>query len=232
VPIRRSYADHGDACAAAHAIDLVADRWSVIVIRELMLGPKRFTDLLAGAVGATPTGLTTRLRELESAGIVEQVELPPPARVPVYRLTPWGLEFEPILQSLGRWAQRSPTRPDGGSLTPDAAILAMRTMAGNSAPRARLAFDLGLHDQRSLRPAQSWYHISWGPDLLDAKKHTLPAQAPDALACDAGTWTELLFDDSEIDAVLAGDEIAVRGNGRRLAKRFASHFRKGMYRAG
>ena len=111
MPIRRSYADHGDACAAAHALDVVGDRWSVIVIRELMLGPKRFSELLACAHGATATTLTMRLRELEQAGVVNHVALPPPALVTVYGLTEWGLDFEPILQALGRWAQRSPALP-------------------------------------------------------------------------------------------------------------------------
>ena len=123
MPSRRRYADHGDACAAAHALDVVGDRWSVIVIRELMLGPKRFSELLACAHGATPTVLTMRLRELEQAGLVNQVALPPPALVTVYGLTEWGLEFEPILQALGRWAQRSPALPSDGGLTPDAAML-------------------------------------------------------------------------------------------------------------
>ena len=90
MPTRRSYSDHGDACAAAHGFDLVGDRWAVIVIRELMLGPKRFSDLLSDAHGATPSVLASRLRELEQAGIVMQSELPPPARVSVYELTEWG----------------------------------------------------------------------------------------------------------------------------------------------
>jgi DNA-binding HxlR family transcriptional regulator len=227
VPIRRSYSDHGDACAAAHAFDVVGDRWAVIVIRELMLGPKRFNDLLAGAVGATPTVLTMRLRELESAGVVEQIELPPPARVPVYRLTAWGLEFEPILQALGKWAQRSPSLPNDGDLTPDAAILAMRTMADGPPPRTRLAFDLGLHDHRAVKPTQLWYRISWGPGPFVATKYTVPAQAPDAIACASAAWARLLFFEDRHSS-LASAALTVRGDGRRIAKRFLSHFHQGL----
>lgn len=225
MPIRRSYAEHGDACAAAHALDIVGDRWAVIVIRELMLGPKRFTELLTGAHGATPTAVTMRLRELEHAGIVDRVELPPPARVDVYQLTEWGREFEPILQALGRWAQRSPSRPLDGTLTPDAAILALRTMADGPAPSPPVAFDLGLHDDRAPKRIQSWYHISWGPDALIADKRTHQAESADAIACDSAVWTELMFGTEDSDALLGSEAVSARGDGRLLATRFLARFR-------
>jgi DNA-binding HxlR family transcriptional regulator len=226
VPIRRSYADHGDACAAAHALDVVGDRWSVIAIRELMLGPKRFSELLAGAHGATPTMLTTRLRELEEAGVVDQVELPPPARVTVYRLTEWGLDFEPILQALGRWAQRSPARPRVGGLTPDAAMLALRTMADGPAPSTRLAFDVGLHDDRAPKPVDTWYHVSWGPDGLIADKRTGQVESGNAIECDSTVWTELMFGESDIPELLESDAVLARGDGGRIARRFLANFRR------
>jgi DNA-binding HxlR family transcriptional regulator len=225
MPIRRSYADHGDACAAAHALDVVGDRWSVIVIRELMLGPKRFGDLLAGARGATPTTLTTRLRELERAGIVEQTELPPPARVPVYRLTSWGRAFEPILQALGRWAQDSPFLPEGGGLTPDAAILALRTMADGPAPRSALAFDLVLHDERATQQAESRYRIAWGPRSLTADKIAHEVESADAIACDSTLWTDLMFADGDVRTILASDAVTAQGKGGQIAERFLAHFR-------
>jgi DNA-binding HxlR family transcriptional regulator len=231
MPIRRSYADRGDGCAAAHAFDVVGDRWAVIVIRELTLGPKRFSDLLADSHGATPTVLTSRLRELQQAGVIEQVELPPPARIPAYRLTPWGREFEPILEALGRWAQRSPSRPRAGALTPDASILAMSTMTGGPMPRRRLVFDLGLHDDRHLDPAQTWYHISCGPDVLVADKHSQQSVAPDAIACSSTVWTRLLFDDQDHESILALEDVSSRGAGLRVVKKFLSHFRRTMYQA-
>jgi len=226
VPIRRTYADHGDACAAAHAFDIVGDRWAVIVIRELMLGPKRFNDLLSGALGATPTVLTTRLRELEEVGVVEQVELPPPSRITVYQLTDWGQEFEPVLQMMGRWSQHSPSRRQGGGLTADAAILAMRTMAGKASPRNPLALDLGLHDDRAPKPAKSWYRVSWGPDPLVADKRTDDPDSPDAIACDSTVWTGLMFGTEDIDATLGSAVVAVWGDGHRVAKRLLTHFRR------
>jgi DNA-binding HxlR family transcriptional regulator len=231
VPIRRSYADHGDACAAAHALDVVGDRWSVIVIRELMLGPKRFGELLADARGVTPTVLTGRLRELELAGIVEQITLPPPARVPAYRLTSWGLDFGPILQALGRWAQVSPARSPEGGLTPDAAILAMLTMAENVTPRTPLTFDIGLHDSRQPKVTMTWYRVQWGPGPLRADKHTNHLDPTDTIACDSGLWTELLFGEQAISPILASGEIVTRGSGRHAARAFITHFRRHTFRA-
>jgi len=231
MPIRRSYADHGDACAAAHALDVVGDRWSVIVIRELMLGPKRFGELLACAHGATPTVLTMRLRELEQAGVVDQVELPPPARVTAYRLTDWGLGFEPILQALGRWAQRSPALPPDGTLTPDAAMLALRTMADGPAPSTRLAFDIGLHDDRAPKQIDTWYHVSWGPDGLIADKLADQVESDDAIACASSVWTDLMFGDTDIAAVLESDAVDARGEGRLVASRFLALFHRSEHQS-
>jgi DNA-binding HxlR family transcriptional regulator len=105
LPVRRRYED---ACGAAHGLDLVGERWALLVMRELMFGPRRFSDLRAALPGISANVLTQRLQGLEAAGIVERHRLPPPASVQVYGLTPWGLEAEPIFQALGRWAARSP----------------------------------------------------------------------------------------------------------------------------
>src|SRR3712207_6280268 len=102
---RRSY---DDACGAAHALDLVGERWALLVMRELMLGPKRFSDLRADLPGISANVLTQRLEGLEASGVLVRRRLPPPASVQVYELTPWGYESEPIFQALGRWAARSP----------------------------------------------------------------------------------------------------------------------------
>src|SRR4051795_6863651 len=98
---RRSYED---ACAAAHALDLVGERWALLVMRELMLGPKRFSDLRANLPGISANVLTQRLEGLESAGVLVRRRLPPPAGSQVYELTDWGYESAPIFQALGRWA--------------------------------------------------------------------------------------------------------------------------------
>ena len=122
---RRTY---DDGCAAAHALDLVGERWALLVVRELLLGPKRFTDLKAGLPGASPNVLAQRLRELEGVGIVRRRKLPPPAASRVYELTPWGEELEPVIVRLGRWGARSPSKPRDAALGVDSLVLSMRTM--------------------------------------------------------------------------------------------------------
>jgi DNA-binding HxlR family transcriptional regulator len=122
---KRSY---DDACGAAHALDLVGERWALLVIRELMLGPKRFSDLRAGLPGISANVLTQRLEGLEAAGVLIRRRLPPPAATQVYELTPWGYEAEPIFQVLGRWAARSPTHDPSLPLSAASLILSFRTM--------------------------------------------------------------------------------------------------------
>ena len=118
---------HIDACAAAHGLDLVGDRWALLVVRQLILGPKRFTDLRAGLPNISPNVLTQRLEDLEANGVLVRRKLPPPASSWVYELTEWGRDLEPVLIALGRWAVRSPFLPQG-QLNPDAFILSLRAM--------------------------------------------------------------------------------------------------------
>lgn len=122
---RRSY---DDACAAAHALDLIGERWALLVIRELMFGPKRFSDLRADLPGISANVLTQRLEGLEEAGILRKSKLPPPASVQVYELTAWGYEAEPILQTLGRWAARSPSHDPNLPISTTSFLLSLRTM--------------------------------------------------------------------------------------------------------
>ncbi|SDT10401.1 helix-turn-helix domain-containing protein [Jiangella sp. DSM 45060] len=122
---KRSYAD---GCAAAHALDLVGERWALLVVRELLLGPKRFSGLRRGLPGAAPNVVAQRLRDLEAAGVVRRRTLPPPVASQVYELTTWGLELEPVVRALGRWGSRSPGMDHDAPLSVDALVLAMRTL--------------------------------------------------------------------------------------------------------
>lgn len=140
---RRSY---DDACAAAHALDLLGERWALLVVRELMLGPKRFSDLRAALPGISANVLTQRLEGLEEVGVLLRRELPPPSAARVYELTEWGYEAEPIFQALGRWASRSPHHDPTLPFSTNSLIMSLRTMfsaekAGGFA--ARLALRIG-----------------------------------------------------------------------------------------
>jgi DNA-binding HxlR family transcriptional regulator len=139
----RSY---NDACGAAHALDLVGERWALLVIRELMLGPKRFGELRGDLPAISANVLTQRLEGLEAAGILTKHKLPPPASAQVYELTAWGYESEPIFQTLGRWAVRSPSHDPTHSFSAVSLFLSFRTMfdavrAGNL--NAKIGFRIG-----------------------------------------------------------------------------------------
>ncbi|HEX8063312.1 MAG TPA: winged helix-turn-helix transcriptional regulator [Allosphingosinicella sp.] len=137
---------YDDACGTAHALDLIGERWALLVMRELMLGPKRFGDLRSDLPGISANVLTQRLEGLEESGLLVRRRLPPPASTQVYELTPWGYEAEPIVQSLGKWAARSPAHDPTLPISATSIMLSFRTMfdpgrAGDF--RARIGFRLG-----------------------------------------------------------------------------------------
>jgi DNA-binding HxlR family transcriptional regulator len=101
-------------CPVCHALELVGERWALVIVRELLKGPKRYTDLLEGMAGVGTNVLASRLRELEANGIVEKRKLPPPAASTVYELTDYGRELEEPLYALARWGARSLPPPDKG----------------------------------------------------------------------------------------------------------------------
>jgi DNA-binding HxlR family transcriptional regulator len=119
---------YDDACAAAHGMDLIGERWSMPIIRELLMGPRRFSDLRASLRTISANVLTQRLEGLEGAGILGRRKLPPPASVQVYELTAWGYEAAPIFQALGRWAVRSPRHDPTRPFSPVSLMLSLRTM--------------------------------------------------------------------------------------------------------
>ncbi|MGP1283580.1 MAG: winged helix-turn-helix transcriptional regulator [Parasphingopyxis sp.] len=137
---------YDDACGTAFALDLIGERWSILIIRELMFGPRRFGELRAGLPGISANILTQRLEGLEANRILVRRRLPPPASARVYELTEWGYESEPIVQMLGRWATRHPEHDPTLPLSAASIMMSFRTMidakrAGEM--DARLGFRLG-----------------------------------------------------------------------------------------
>ena len=119
---------YDDACGTAHALELIGERWALLVLRELMLGGRRFSELKGDLPGISANVLTQRLTDLEARGLVVKKRLPPPASVQVYEATPWGLEAEPIVQALGRWAARSPRHNPTLPISGVSILLSFRTM--------------------------------------------------------------------------------------------------------
>ena len=137
---------YDDACGAAHGLELLGERWSLLVVRELMFGPRRFGELRAGLPGISANVLTQRLAGLEAAGVVARRRLPPPASVQVYALTPWGEEVDQVLMVLGRWAARSPAHDPTLPISAASLMLSFRTMfdagrAGDMQARVGFRFD-------------------------------------------------------------------------------------------
>ncbi len=119
---------YDDACGAAHALDLVGERWALLVIREMMFGPRRFGELRASLPGISANVLTQKLEALEQAGVLERRRLAPPASVQVYGLTDWGREIRPVFGLLGMWAARSPRHDPTLPLSPVSMMMSFQTM--------------------------------------------------------------------------------------------------------
>ena len=124
-----------DACGTAFAMELVGERWSMPIVRELMLGGRRFSDLRASLPGISAKVLTERLAGLEQAGVLVKRKLPPPAATQIYELTEWGYHAEPAIQELGRWAARSLEHNPQLPLSPVSFMLSLRTMIDHEAAR-------------------------------------------------------------------------------------------------
>ena len=122
---KRSYED---ACGLAHALDLIGERWAMLVLRELAYGPRRFSGLKRDLTGISANVLTQRLTELEARGLVRKSKLPPPASVQVYEATEWGLEAIPLIARLGRWAARSPLHDPTLPMSHVSIIMSLETL--------------------------------------------------------------------------------------------------------
>lgn len=203
---RATYAELGDACATAHGMELIGARWTYPILRELMLGPKRFSELLVTVRGITPAVLTARLREMTTAGLIQAV---PPDEG--YALTEWATRLGPILRDVGRWAQESPLQHDAGGLTPDAAVQAMITMARRDTARALGRLELHLRDDRVPGDIAHTYRISWNRHGLTAARGPNP-KATAMLHCDSTAWGRVLFANLPLQdsgAQMSGDPATV-----------------------
>jgi len=119
---------YDDACGAAFAMELIGERWSLLIVRELMLGPRRFSDIRAELPGLSAKVLTERLARMEELGVLVRRMLPKPASAQVFELTEWGYGLEYVMQALGRWSVQSPLHDPTLPLTPTSFLLSLRTM--------------------------------------------------------------------------------------------------------
>jgi DNA-binding HxlR family transcriptional regulator len=206
---------YDDACAAAHGLDLVGERWALLVVRELVLGPKRFTDLRAGLPNISPNVLTQRLEDLEEAGIVHRRKLPPPAAAWVYELTEWGLGLEGVLTALGRWAARSPYRPADATMSIDSLVLSLRAMFDPlQADGVDASVELHFGDDRFRA------EVSGGRLLVERGT----CEQPDAvLVADPNVLAGVIYGQRKLSEALREGELTVKGD-RAAARRFVALF--------
>jgi len=189
---------YGDGCAIARGLDLVGERWALLVVRELLLGPKRYTDLRRGLPNASPNVLSERLRELERAGVLRRHKLPPPAGSRVYELTDWGRELEPIVLALGRWAAGASSRPsDAPVVSADSVILALRGLFDAGAAQ-------GLRASYELRFGEDRFEVTVADDEIEIARGS--AHRADAtIDTDPGTLNTVLWEGQSLaDAQRAG----------------------------
>ena len=204
---------YDDPCGITRALDVVGDRWALLVVRELIFGPKRFVQLRHGLRGVSPNVLSQRLRDLEAAGVVRRDVLGPPADVPVYELTERGRALEPVLLQLARWGSRQPlTAP--GELSVSALLLALQTVFDPAAaPDATFA----------LRIDGDWLRLTAaGGSIAIARGR---AEHPAAtLETDVATLRSVAFGREPVTAAERDGRLTVSGD-RRLAERFTRMFR-------
>lgn len=139
-------------------MELLGERWAMLVLRELAYGPRRFSELKSDLTGISANVLGQRLGELESRGLVQKTRLAPPASIQVYEATEWGLEVVPLIASLGRWAARSPRHNPTLRMSHVSVIMSLQTLLSPELAkglRARIGFRFGdvsyvtsLHDGR------------------------------------------------------------------------------------
>jgi DNA-binding HxlR family transcriptional regulator len=201
---RRTY---GDSCGIARALDLVGERWALLVARELLLGPKRFTDLRAGLPNVGPDVLAQRLRELEGSGIIRRSQLPPPAASRVYELTEWGRKLEPVLLALGRWGSRAPLADQPPPLGVDAIVIALETTfdpeAGTGEPALDASYELALGEQM--------FALAISGGGLDVRRGRVAAPLA-AIATDPGTLAAVLWHGRPLEAAIADGSMRIEGD--------------------
>jgi DNA-binding HxlR family transcriptional regulator len=183
---------YGDSCGIARALDIIGERWALLVARELLVGPKRFSDLRAALPRIAPDVLAQRLRDLEQAGVVARRTLPPPAASRVYELTAWGRDLEPVLIALGRWGSRAPLPAQPPALSVAAAIVALETTFDAAAAR-------GVAETYELRLNGEVFSLRVADGRLEVV--SAPATAPAAvITTDTATLAAVLWHDGRADA--------------------------------
>jgi DNA-binding HxlR family transcriptional regulator len=206
VPTRRSY---GDACGIARALDVVGERWALLVVRELLLGPQRFSDLRRALPKASSNLISDRLHELEDRGVIQRRKLPRPASSWIYELTDSGRKLEPILLALGNWGLRVPLPPAPRTLSATSILLYLRGVT---------------HPDSSVTPTvcrleldQHVWTIEIAPGRVSVQPGE-PTRADVSVQTDPESLLAMLDDPDALDAAVSGGRVVVTGDASALRR--------------
>jgi DNA-binding HxlR family transcriptional regulator len=193
----------------AHALELIGERWAMLILRELAYGSRRFSELKADLPGISANVLTQRLTELEERGLVRKTRLPPPASVQVYEATPWALEVAPVIGKLGKWAARSPIHDPTLPLSHAAIMMSLQTMLDPERAHeleGRFGFRFGEIDySATLREGE--LHVVRG---VEEDRDVIMTTTPEGLAA-------VIYGGAPIDTIGVEGDLA-------LARRFVTLF--------
>jgi DNA-binding HxlR family transcriptional regulator len=193
-----------DACGAAQGLDIVGERWTLLVVRELLLGPKRFTDLRGGLPGISTNILADRLETLEISGVARRRTLPPPAGSRVYELTGWGEELGTVVEAIGRWGVRSPWRDEGDGIGVDGLMVSFRTMFDpGSAGDLEASYEVVLDGQ------------PFGIEVEDGGIRVYrgaPAATDARIETDLETLAALVYEGADLDEALRAGDAEIGGD--------------------
>lgn len=196
---------YDDACAATHAIDLLGQRWVLPVMRELMLGPKRFTDLKSDLRTISANVLTQRLEMMEQRGVIARVRLAPPAAAHAYGLTAWGYQAAPIFQTMARWGARSPEHDPAAPMSATSLVLSLRSMVDTERAAgfcAVIGLDLGRES----------FTVDYRSGTVAIARRTLPQDLDASITADPGAVAALVHGAVPLTDLEQAERIAVAGD--------------------
>jgi DNA-binding HxlR family transcriptional regulator len=200
VPTTRSYQD---GCGIARALDVVGERWALLVVRELLLGPQRYSELRHALANASSNVIADRLRELEAHGVVQRRKLSPPAASWVYELTPKGRELEPIVLALGGWGLQFPRPEPPVALSPVSVLLYLRGCGQPDPAAAPTTVQIQLDDRTwTVRSAEERLEVEAGD--------TGPADA--VVRTDPATLNDVIGAPDRLRAALRRGTVSVEGD--------------------
>jgi DNA-binding HxlR family transcriptional regulator/putative sterol carrier protein len=209
----RSYHQY---CGISYALDIIGERWTPLVIRELMAGPRRFTDLLGGLPGISTNLLTERLKQLEQHGVIRRHTLPPPAASTVYALTPLGQALEPTLIELGKWGSQF-----AASAPSDDVLLRAGSYALTLKTFFRPELAQGLNANYALHLGDEVLHVQVADGAILVRQGE-PPHADLAVYADTHTFLGLLMGQVDLDEALAAGRVRAEGDPGALRRLLAA----------